>query len=293
MFSVLILTLNEEENILPCLASAAGCDDLVVLDSGSTDATCERARSVGARIFTRRFDHFGGQRNYAHEHIAFRHPWVFHLDADERLLPGLLEECARLNREDPGELDGFYAAPRMLWQGRWLRRCTDFPAWQARFAHAQRFRFIQAGHGQREDPSMRLGYLKGNYDHEMCAEGVEAWLEKHRRYARQEAAEAWARRQGREPKALPGEQAGVCPGAGASRGGGEADSLFSGNALARRRALKALAARLPARPLARFLDQYVLRRGFLDGPASLRYCLLLARYEAFIARETGLLKRSQ
>jgi len=64
MFSVLVLTLNEERNLPRCLASAAGCDDLVVLDSGSIDGTAAIARAAGARVLTRPFDNFAGQRNY-------------------------------------------------------------------------------------------------------------------------------------------------------------------------------------------------------------------------------------
>lgn len=264
MFSVLILTLNEEARLPACLASVAGCDDIVVLDSGSTDRTCPIALEAGARVHTRRFDDFAGQRNHAGRGIRFNHPLVFHLDADERLTPALFEECRRLGENPPDDLDGWYAAPRMLWHGRWLRRCTDFPAWQARLVRAERFRFIQAGHGQREAPGMRMGRLRENYLHEMSDGGVEAWLQKHRRYAAQEAAASFA--EPREPGALT-------------------RLLLAGPQLERRRALKRLASRLPLRPALRFIYQYLLRGGLLDGRGSLEYCRLLARYEGFIAAE--------
>ena len=76
MYSAVILTLNEEKALPDCLASLAGCDDIVVLDSGSTDATVSIARAAGARVFTRPFDNFAGQHNFAQSDIAFRHPWV-------------------------------------------------------------------------------------------------------------------------------------------------------------------------------------------------------------------------
>src|SRR3954470_13250605 len=91
--SVLILTLNEERNLPGCLESAASSHDVVVLDSGSTDRTVEIARAAGARVFTRPFDNFAGQRNHAQKNIPFKFPWVFHLDADERLTPELFSEC--------------------------------------------------------------------------------------------------------------------------------------------------------------------------------------------------------
>lgn len=264
MFSVLILTLNEESRLPVCLASVAACDDIVVLDSGSTDATCAIARAAGARVHTRRFDDFAGQRNHGDREIVFRHPLVFHLDADERMTPELFAECARLGARPPPDLDGWYAAPRMQWKGRWLRRCTDFPAWQARLVRPGSFHFIQTGHGQREAPGMRMGRLSANYLHEMSDGGVEAWLAKHRRYAAQEAAQAVS-----EPFAL------------SSLGW----RLFAGPQLERRRALKQLASAMPFRPALRLLYQYLLRGGFLDGKGSLEYCRLLSRYEGFIAEE--------
>ena len=109
MYSAVILTLNEERALPGCLASLRGCDDVVVLDSGSSDATASIASAAGARFLSRGFDTFAGQRNHAQRAIAFRHPWVFHLDADERMTPELERECRRAAARD--DLDGFRAAP--------------------------------------------------------------------------------------------------------------------------------------------------------------------------------------
>lgn len=260
MYSVLVLTLNEERDLPRCLASVSSCDDVVILDSGSTDATVAIAKSAGARTFSRPFDDFAGQRNFAQRSIAFRHPWVFHLDADEQFTPELDAECrAAAARTD---IDGFWVAPRMLWKGRWIPRCTDYPAWQARFVRAPGFVFVQSGHGQREAPNMSMGRLHSNYLHDLSSGGESEWLEKHRRYARAEA---------REHLANPAPF--------------RLRDLFAGEALARRRALKRLSYGMPFRPALRFIYQYVLRAGFLDGAPGLRYCQLLARYEGFTAEE--------
>lgn len=260
--SVLILTLNEEENLPACLRSVADCADVVVLDSGSTDRTVEIARAAGARVFTHPFQDFADQRNHAHAAIAFRHPWVFHLDADEAMTPDLAAECAALPAT--AALDGYYAAPRMMFDGRWLRHCTDYPAWQARCVRARGFRFVQVGHGQREAPDMRMGFLRHGYHHDISAPDLSAWDAKHRRYAQEEAARYLEERR---------------PAAQVWR------SLFAGQALERRRALKQLSYALPCRPLLRFVYQYFLRGGFLDGATAARYCRLLARYERFAAEE--------
>lgn len=260
MFSVLILTLNEQRNLPRCLASLRSCDDVVVLDSGSQDQTVELARAAGARVFTRAFDDFATQRNFAQREIPFRHPWVFHLDADEQMTPELMCECAAHARRE--DIDGFWVAPKMLFHGRWIRRCTDFPAYQARFVRAPQFSFVQVGHGQREAPTMRMARVSQNYLHDLTADGEESWIEKHRRYAHEEATR---HRDERVRCDWPG--------------------LLARDPLRRRRALKQLSFSLPFRPTLRFCYQYVIRRGFLDGSAGLRYCRLLARYEAFVAEE--------
>lgn len=265
-FSVLILTLNEEADLPRCLESIAGCDDIVVLDSGSRDRTIGIARQAGARTYQRSFDTFAGQRNFAQREIPFRHPWVFHLDADERFTPQLHRECAAAAKRD--DVTGFYVAPRMLWRGRWIPRCTDFPAYQARFARVPDFEFVEVGHGQRERPGTRMGWLTEGYLHDLSSGGTVEWLEKHRRYARAEA------------------RAHV-----AAEGGNDWRELLGADPLLRRRAVKRLSFRLPARPLLRFVYQYVLRRGFLDGAAGWEYCRLLARYEGFIGAEIRALKK--
>jgi glycosyltransferase involved in cell wall biosynthesis len=265
MYSAVILTLNEEKALPDCLRSLECCDDIVLLDSGSADGTVALAREAGARVFTRPFDTFASQRNYAQRAIPFRHPWVLHLDADERMTPGLDRECrAAAGRPGP---DGYRIAPKMMFEGRWIPHCTDFPAFQARFVRAPGFLFVQAGHGQREDPSMRMENLRESYLHDLSIFGRDAWLQKHRGYAR---AEALALREASQDESF--------------------GRLFSGDRLVRRRALKRLSFKLPLRPALRFIYQYGLRRGFLDGRQGLDYCLLLARYERFIAEETDKLK---
>lgn len=261
MYSAIILTLNEERALPACLASLRGCDDIVVLDSGSTDATVALAKAAGARVFVRAFDTFAGQRNHALRNIAFRNAWVLNLDADERMTPELDAECGLASGRT--DLDGFRIAPKMIFEGRWIRHCTDFPAYQARLVRLPVFEFIQVGHGQRESAAMRLENMKSSYLHDISIYGEESWIQKHRAYARAEATHV--------------------------AGGGHAAhpwaELFSGSALSRRRALKRLSFSLPLRPALRFGYQYFLKLGFLDGRQGLRYCRLLARYEGFISEE--------
>lgn len=267
--SILILTYNEERRLPACLASVADCNDVVVLDSGSQDRTHTVARAAGARVIEHPFSNFADQRNHAHIAARFRHPWVFHLDADETMTPGLLEECCRIAESNP-PLDGFFVAPRMIYNGRWLRYCTDYPAWQARFVRSEVFRFIQVGHGQREAPDMRMGWMSQSYDHDISISSTAEWELKHRRYAREEAREI-ASQDIRIERLLA--------------------QILRGNALERRRGIKLASHRLPARPFLRFVYQYFFKRGFLDGPEAWGYCRYLARYEAFTSEELKKLVR--
>jgi glycosyltransferase involved in cell wall biosynthesis len=77
--AILILTLNEEENIVPCIESAAFADEIIVVDSGSSDRTTELAGKLGARVVFRKFDGFGSQRNFALSLTDAE--WVMYLDA--------------------------------------------------------------------------------------------------------------------------------------------------------------------------------------------------------------------
>lgn len=261
--SIVILTLNEEARLPACLASVASCEDVAVVDSGSTDRTQTIARAAGARVFTSPFVNFAAQRNFAHASIEFRHPWVFHLDADEQMTPELLDECRQVAGSNPS-YDGYYAAPHMMYKQHWLPHCTDYPAWQARFVRARGFTFIQSGHGQREAPGMRMGHLKSGYAHDITPASDAEWEAKHRRYAREEAAEIIRHS---APLGLLLKQA------------------VTRRGIERRRAIKQLSHSLPARPLLRFVYQYILRGGFLDGAEALGYCRRLARYEGFTASE--------
>ncbi len=265
MYSIVILTLNEETNLPGCLASVAGCDDIVVLDSGSTDRTAAIAQEAGARVVVNPFQDFAQQRNHAHEAVPFRHEWILHLDADEFMTPELHAECtAFANSVEAAQVDGCFIAPRMMFRGRWIPHCTDFPAYQARFVHLHRFRFVQSGHGQREAPGLRMTHLRQSYLHDLSAQPESELITKHARYAQAEAASFIKDR--RPVMTLLTE-------------------LLSHQALSRRRALKQLSQHLPCRGPMRLFYQYFLRGGFLDGRAGWAYCRILARYESDVQHE--------
>jgi glycosyltransferase involved in cell wall biosynthesis len=260
--SVLLLTFNEERNLPRCLAALGWCDDIIVIDSGSTDATVDLARRANARILKRPFDNFANQRNFGLLEGAPRHEWVLHLDADEVVTPEFLVKLKAL--QPVSSTDAYRVPSKTMLDNHWLRYAGMYPAYQVRLGHRERLRFKQVGHGQREDlPRERVGLFDEPYLHYSFSHGLAAWLRKHVKYAEDEAREI----------AMEG-------------GDAEAElSVLADDATSRRRVLKKLANRIPfvLRPVARFVYVLLWRRGFLDGRYGLLYALMLSVYEGMIA----------
>jgi glycosyltransferase involved in cell wall biosynthesis len=127
--SVVIITQDEAENIAGALESVRWADDIVVVDSGSSDATLEIARRYTDRVTTRAWEGYGEQKNHATGLAA--HDWVLSLDADERVSPELAEEIRALMLSAP-PMQG-YRIPRTTWYlGRWIRSTTWYPDHQLR-----------------------------------------------------------------------------------------------------------------------------------------------------------------
>ena len=122
--SVAIITRNEEANLARTLGSVAWADELVVLDSGSSDGTEEIARSFRARFFLEEWKGFAAQKNSALEKCSC--DWVLSLDADEALSDELAREVWELLENDP-PLDGYTLARRNLFLGRWMRFGGFYP----------------------------------------------------------------------------------------------------------------------------------------------------------------------
>jgi glycosyltransferase involved in cell wall biosynthesis len=118
--SVLITTYNEAVNLPGCLESVAWADEVLVVDSGSSDATADIARQAGARLLVHPYESAARQKNWALSHL--RHPWVLILDADERVTGPLADEIRAVVGAD-GPCDGYFLRRRSYFLGREIRRC--------------------------------------------------------------------------------------------------------------------------------------------------------------------------
>ncbi len=124
LLSVAIITHNEEKNLGRTLASVRWADEIVVVDSGSTDHTVDIARSFGAQVIERSWPGFAAQKNFALAQCTGT--WVLSLDADEELSPELQRQIRTLLASQP-VVDAFRLKRRNLFLGRWIRRGGFYP----------------------------------------------------------------------------------------------------------------------------------------------------------------------
>lgn len=252
--TVIVLTYNEEANLAQALESVVGwASRVVVFDSFSSDATVEIAKRYECTVLQNAFVDYGKQRNAALDAVSVETEWCFFLDADEWLPEDLKAEIGELVLSRPAE-NAFFVAFRLMWMGRWIRR-GYYPTWV--------LRMFRAGKARCEDRSVNehlriegaKGYLKHAFIHE-DRKSVGRWIEKHNRYASQEADEL-----------LRGE-------ANAS-----IDVNLFGTQAERKRWIRLRVwNRLPplVRPPIYFAYRYFGRGGFLDGREALVFHFLQA-----------------
>lgn len=276
MVSILILTRNEQQDLPGCLASVSWSDDIHVFDSFSTDNTVEIAKAAGAHVHQREFDNWAAHQNWALTNLPFKYPWVFYLDADERVSSELARSIERATA-NPGEHVAFRVQRRDFLNNTWLRHVQASPFY---------LRLFQPGHMRYErlvnpisiadgPTSSVAGYL----DHYPFSKGYAHWLARHNSYSTFEAQQILDNR----------------------RTHADTGGLFHhlGTALRakdfheRRFHQKEVFYRLPGRPFIKFLLLYVLKRGFLDGRAGLTYATLQSIYEYFIVLKTRELERGK
>jgi glycosyltransferase involved in cell wall biosynthesis len=121
--SVAIITKNEEERLPECLESISFADDIIVVDSGSTDRTCEIARKFGCKVFIEEWKGYGPQKNSAVQKC--KNEWVLILDADERIPEETKEKIIEI-LEKPGA-DAYSFPRKNFFHGRWIKHCGWWP----------------------------------------------------------------------------------------------------------------------------------------------------------------------
>ena len=255
MISIIILTKNEQSDLPGCLNAVAWCEDVHVVDSGSSDKTVEMAIELGAKVYVNEFKSFAQQRNWALDNCVLNYEWVLFLDADEHSTPGFCKAVQDAVMSASEDIAGFFCCGKTILDQRWLKRSDNFPKWQFRILRRNRGRFVDVGHGQKEgEISGLLSYIKEPYLHYPFSHGFEAWSTKHLAYARKDSREIFNNRL-------------------------SLMSVISNHGSQRNTAIKTLVRRMPAWPLIRFTYSYIFRGGFTEGKEGLFYCKKMLWYE--------------
>jgi glycosyltransferase involved in cell wall biosynthesis len=221
--SVTIITLNEEKNLPRAVASVRWADEIVVVDSGSTDRTVEIARGLGAKVFQHPWQGYGQQKNHAQKQAT--HDWVLNLDADEVVSPQLANEIQQTLTAVGASEDsprGFYFPRKTYYLGRWIRHGGWYPNHLIRLANRRWASWSEPQVHEALEVQGPVASLKNPLDHYSFTSihgQVLTNLNFSRLGARQLA------------------QKGVRP------------SIF----------------KLIFKPLGKFFETYVLKKGFLDG----------------------------
>lgn len=265
--SVVVTVRNEEKRLAACLGALGAFDEIVVVDSGSTDRTAEIARAHGASVIDFRWN--GGypkKRQWCLDTLLLRHEWIFFVDADEVVTPALIREIAELFAGARPQCAGYFVKGRYLWHGKALHhglKNNKIVLFDRRKLHYPAVDDLDLpgmgemeGHYQpvlrAEFPGEKIGQLSAELDHD-AAEDEGQWMARHRRYA------AWER-------------------------GMNARRAWPQDPVKWRQALKTLFRAMPGRGWIAFLHCYVWKCGFLDGAAGLDFAWKRRAYYRMIGR---------
>lgn len=155
--SVYVIAYNDEPNMRACLESVQWADELVVVDSHSTDKTAAIAREFTDKVYQVDFTGFGALRNQAVSYCS--HEWVFSLDSDERMTPELRKEIRQVLDQGPGA-DAYFVPRKNFFLGRWIKHCGWYPDYrQPQLFRKSRFRYRQELVHESFDCDGQVGYL--------------------------------------------------------------------------------------------------------------------------------------
>lgn len=254
--AAVILTLNEERSLSRALESVQWCDEIIVLDSGSTDQTKSIASSYSARFITHIQDHpflITQQRNWAITDCSIESEWILFLDADEVIGERLRKQI--IEAISTNYYRAYELAPRYWFFGQWLRHTQSFPNWHPRLLK-RGYTLFEGGVWESFSKTNHVGRISEPYEHYAFTNGIDDWLLKHCRYADWESDSALEYLHYKKQES------------------------FGTNRMVAQRSLAAIF--WPLRPLLKFFHKYIFNRGFMDGWQGLLYCLLISSYELIV-----------
>jgi len=185
-----VVAMNEAANIEACLASLDFCEELVVIDSHSTDATRELASAMGARVIERDWPGFGPQKAFGV--TAASHDWVLCVDADERISPLLRSEILALKARGFAGHDGYEFPWLSKYLGRWIRHGSWYPNHTLRLFDRRKGNYNDGVIHEKVELDGSVGRLRGDLLH-LPYRNLQQHLDKIARYTTEMAEKAHAK----------------------------------------------------------------------------------------------------
>ena len=254
----LILTFNEEINIVECMKSLSFCDKILVFDSFSTDKTKQLALGFGADFLERKFDNYSNQRNAAIESIPEEFDWILMIDADEIIPTDLQKEIAEvITANSPVSM--CLVRRKDFFLKKWLKHSSGYPTWFPRlFKNGDVI--VAREINEEYTTTGEKKYLTNHLIHYPFNKGIKSWLNRHNEYSSMES------------RVLIKEFLNPI----------QWKLSLSKDPTLRRKFQKQLIYHLPFRPIIIFFIFYFVKGGFLDGKAGYNFCRLRYVYEIMI-----------
>jgi glycosyltransferase involved in cell wall biosynthesis len=179
MLSITIITLNEERNLPACLESAAFADEIIVIDSGSTDSTLDIAKGFTDHVFQEPWKGYAGQKNLAQDKA--QGPWILNIDADERITPSLKEEILSVLEQIPS-FAGFKIPRKNFFCGQWIRHGGWYPNYLLRLYRKDAGSFAPREVHEQVVVRGEIGTLKSPLEH-YTYDSISDYLKRMNRYS--------------------------------------------------------------------------------------------------------------
>jgi len=264
--TAIIMTLNEKQNLEECLTSIKDyMDDIIIVDSFSSDNTLEIAKKFTNKIYQSKFINQAKQFIWAIANTDIKNEWILRIDADERWTKEGFEELSKIIEQDSA--DGVYVKMKIFFMGRWIKHGGFYPNYF--------LRVYKKSKGTMEDRWMdehikvdgktiisNIDVIESNYDRQ---KNISLWTDKHNKYSTREAVEFLIAKHKLK----------------------EMDSVANifGNKTEKKRWLKEkLYFRIPLflRPFLYYIHRYIFKLGFLDGKEGFIFHYLHAFWYRFL-----------
>jgi glycosyltransferase involved in cell wall biosynthesis len=177
--TVTIITFNEEQNISECLRCVDWADEIIVVDSFSTDKTVEIAKKFTDKVIQVEWKGYSAAKNYALQ--LAQNNWVLSLDADERVTPELAKEIHSILESAGDSFDGYEVARRAYFLGKWIRHCGWYPGYTLRLFKKSAGSFSNSLVHERLNFKGKTGKLKNDLLH-YTDRNIFQYFEKFNRY---------------------------------------------------------------------------------------------------------------